>query len=151
MCALADHQRVKNLHNTRGQSRFQLKEQQEHSHVAHPNDSVGEQVTSISEIIDDEEEQVFEATREGPMPVTPNSTARGSHPRICAQFGRRRMHNEQLFVAPCGMIIARETFYHAEALYSVIVSQCPSPFMANDAHDVLGNDQTDLPSSRYHT
>jgi hypothetical protein len=39
-----------------------------------------------------------------------------------AQFGRKRTHNEQLFVAPCGMIIARETFFHAEAIYSVIVS-----------------------------
>ncbi|KAF8152634.1 hypothetical protein B0H34DRAFT_784636 [Crassisporium funariophilum] len=39
---------------------------------------------------------------------------------VCSQFGRRRTHNEQLFVAPCGMIVARETFYHAEALYSVI-------------------------------
>jgi hypothetical protein len=79
-CALADHQRVENLHNMRGQSRFQLKERQERSHIAHPNDSVGEQVTSISEIIDDEEEQVFEATREGPIPVTSNLTAQSSHP-----------------------------------------------------------------------
>ena len=107
-----------------GQSRFQLKEWQERSHIAHPNDSVGEQVTSILEIIDDDEEQVFKATIEGPIPVTSesNSTAQSSHPRIRAQFGRHRTHNEQLFVAPCGMIIARETFYHSEAHYSVIVS-----------------------------
>jgi hypothetical protein len=121
---LADHQRVENVHNLRGQSRFQLKERNERSNLAHPNDAVGEQVTSISEPIEDDLEQVFEATREGPVPITPNSTARSSNPRIRAQFGRRRTHNEQLFVAPCGMIVARETFYHAEALYSVIVSSC---------------------------
>ena len=125
-CALAGHQRVEELHNARGQSRFQLKECQERSHTAHPNDSLGEVVMSISEILEDEE-QVFEATREGPVPVTPNSTARSSNPQICAQFGRWRTHNEQLFVAPCGMIIACETFYHTEALYSVIVSSCLSP------------------------
>ncbi|KAF8802794.1 hypothetical protein BYT27DRAFT_7226251 [Phlegmacium glaucopus] len=66
-----------------------------------------------------------ERGQEGPVPVTPNSTTRNSNPRIRAQFGRRRTHNEQLFIAPCGIIIARETFYHAEALYSVIVSTMP--------------------------
>jgi len=124
-CALVDHQRVENVHNQRGQSRFQLKERLERSQLAHPNDAIGEQVTSISEIIDDDDEQLFETTREGPVPLTANLAARSLNPRIRAQFGRRRTHNEQLFVAPCGMIIARETFYHAEALYSVIVSMTP--------------------------
>jgi hypothetical protein len=32
------------------------------------------------------------------------------------------MHNEQVIVAPCGMIIARETFYGAEGVASVIMS-----------------------------
>jgi hypothetical protein len=150
-CAVASHQRVEELHNARGQSRFQLKERQERSHIAHPNDSVGEQVTSISEILEDEEEQVFEATRSGPVPVTPNSTSRSSNPQIRAQFGRRRTHNEQLFVAPCGMIIARETFYHAEALYSVIVRRCLTcQFPLRCSKYILGNDKTHLPSSRYH-
>ncbi|KAF8810914.1 hypothetical protein BYT27DRAFT_7221761 [Phlegmacium glaucopus] len=55
---------------------------------------------------------------EGPVPVTPNLTTRNL--KIHAQFGHCWTHNEQLFVAPCRMIIAWETFYHAEALYSVI-------------------------------
>lgn len=29
--------------------------------------------------------------------------------RISAQFGRRRTHNEQILVAPCGMILAHKT------------------------------------------
>ena len=123
-CNIVDHQRVEEVHNARGQSRFQLKERYERSQLAHPNDAIGEQVTSISEILEDDNEQVFEATSEGPVPITPNLTAKQTSPRIRAQFGRRRTHNEQLFVAPCGMIVARETFYHAEALYSVIVSTC---------------------------
>ena len=120
-CTLADHQRVENIHNQHGQSRFQLKEQYECSQLAHPNDAIREQVTSISEIIDDDHEQVFEMTRDGPVPLTANLAAQNLNPQIRAQFGRHQTHNEQLFVAPCGMIIARETFYHAEALYSVIV------------------------------
>jgi len=118
-CGHIDHQRIEDLHNECGQSRFQLKERYEHSQLTHPNDAVGEQVTSISEIIDDGEEEEFESGREGPVPVTPNSTA--LKPHIRAQFGQCQTHNEQLFVAPCGIIVARETFYHAEALYSVIV------------------------------
>ncbi|KAH8078731.1 hypothetical protein BXZ70DRAFT_901892 [Cristinia sonorae] len=38
--------------------------------------------------------------------------------RLRAQFGRRRTHNEQVLVAPCGVIIARTTFYGAEAIGS---------------------------------
>lgn len=126
-CALADHQHVETVHTERGQARFQLKERYERSRLAHPNDAIGDQVTSIAELVDDDEEEVFEASRElVPVPVTANSTAKNSNPWICAMFGRRRTHNEQLFVAPCGMIIARETFYHAEALYSVIVSRYAS-------------------------
>jgi hypothetical protein len=45
----------------------------------------------------------------------------GKSERIRAQLGRRRTHNEQIIVAPCGIIIARETFYGAEGVGSVIV------------------------------
>lgn len=43
--------------------------------------------------------------------------------KIRARFGRTRTHTEQILVAPCGMIIARETFYFAEAIPSVVVSK----------------------------
>ncbi|KZT61919.1 hypothetical protein CALCODRAFT_427048 [Calocera cornea HHB12733] len=36
-----------------------------------------------------------------------------------AHFGRRRTHNEQLVVRPCGIILARGTFYGAESLSGV--------------------------------
>ena len=120
-CALADHQHIENIHNQHGQSQFQLREQYERSQLAHPNNAIGEQVTSISEIIDDDHEQVLETTRDGPVPLTANLAAQNLNPWIRAQFGCRQAHNKQLFVVPCGMIIAQETFYHAEALYSVIV------------------------------
>ena len=42
--------------------------------------------------------------------------------KVRAQFGRKRTHNEQIIVAPCGMIMARETFFGAEAVSSVVVS-----------------------------
>jgi hypothetical protein len=49
--------------------------------------------------------------REGPPPK-----------KVRAQFGRKRSHNEQIFVTPCGEIVARETFYGTEAVSSVVVS-----------------------------
>jgi len=41
--------------------------------------------------------------------------------QLWAQFGCRRMHNEELIVAPCGIILAQQTFYGAEGINSVVV------------------------------
>ncbi|THU81591.1 hypothetical protein K435DRAFT_693216, partial [Dendrothele bispora CBS 962.96] len=46
---------------------------------------------------------------------------------VQAQFGRKRTHNEQLIISPCGMILARETFYHSEA-FSLVANFCKSTF-----------------------
>ncbi|KAL0959501.1 hypothetical protein HGRIS_011211 [Hohenbuehelia grisea] len=50
----------------------------------------------------------------------PSSSASEPKKKIRAQFGRKRTHNEQIIVHPCGIIAARETFYHAEAIPSVV-------------------------------
>lgn len=42
--------------------------------------------------------------------------------KLRARFGRRRMHNKQIIVAPCGVVIARATFYGAEGVSTVAVS-----------------------------
>ncbi|KAF9003825.1 hypothetical protein BDZ89DRAFT_1145901 [Hymenopellis radicata] len=39
--------------------------------------------------------------------------------QLKAMFGRKRSHNEQFLIAPCGMIIAREMFFNSESLPSV--------------------------------
>jgi hypothetical protein len=41
--------------------------------------------------------------------------------KLMTQFGRRRTHNEQLCVCPCGVIIGRETFYGSEGVRNVVV------------------------------
>lgn len=120
-CALPEHEAVENVHTNRGQARFQLKERQRRAQVAHPRDALPVEVTDISELIEDGDvEDNFELNRNG-LPI-PTDSAPKAKKTLRAQFGRKRTHNEQLFVAPCGMIMARETFYHAEAIYSVIVS-----------------------------
>ena len=119
-CALASHEAVENVHNDRGQARFQLKERLRRAQLAHPPDAFPVEAANISQLVeDDNAEEEFGFNSGGQLiPVEEHATQKKT---LRAQFGRKRTHNEQLFVAPCGIIIARETFYHAEAIYSVIV------------------------------
>jgi hypothetical protein len=100
-----------------------LKERLRRAQVAHPNDSVAEEV-EMSTIVDDEAELDFNIDGEGrilPEDDTPAGSSKTPTKRLRAQFGRARTHTEQIIVAPCGMILARETFYGAEAVSSVVV------------------------------
>jgi hypothetical protein len=119
-CVLADHEAVENVHNDRSQARFQLGERLRHAQLAHPHDALPIEVSNVSELVDDDnaKEDFGFNGRGQPVPVEEHTTCK----KLRAQFGCRRTHNEQLIVAPCGIIIGHETFYHAEAIYSVIVS-----------------------------
>ena len=110
-CADRVHQEVENAYNEQGTARFQLQKQLQRAFVSHPDSS--------------------EPNAESQDPTEPNvdelieiekDTPKG---KLKAEFGRRRTHNEQVIVYPCGMILLRETFYGAEGPGSVIVS---SPF-----------------------
>ena len=124
-CSIQSHQAVEGIYNERGQARFLLQERLQRARVAHPSDSIGESVNNISDLADMElEEEEFELIdgHVTPTQAGHTSTAERRKPRLHAQFGRKRTHNEQIIVAPCGMILARETFYGAEAVSSVVVS-----------------------------
>ena len=101
----------------RPQARFQLKERLARALVAHPQDSSAEE-QPLSGLVDteeiDEEYEVPVSQLEGPD--------QPQRQKLRAQFGRRRTHNEQIIVAHCGIIIARETIYGAEGVASVVVS-----------------------------
>ncbi|PPR02945.1 hypothetical protein CVT24_012157 [Panaeolus cyanescens] len=51
----------------------------------------------------------------------PTKSLTGNRPILKAQFGRRRTHNEQTLVRPCGVIFARATMYGAEAVSNFLV------------------------------
>ena len=71
----------------------------------------------LSELADvDDETEEFEVSS---IPQAESQLTKKEH--IRAQFGRRRTHNEQIVVTPCGVIIGRETFYGAEGVGSVVV------------------------------
>jgi hypothetical protein len=135
MCSKPAHQEVERIHQERGQARFQLKERLQRALVAHPNDAIAEDGTDLADV--DDEVEDFEIG---------GSEQSAKKERIRAQLGRRRTHhdNEQIIVAPCGMIIARETFYGAEGVGSVIVNKFISiiDFLT---HLGTGNDQAYIP------
>jgi hypothetical protein len=134
MCSTPAHQEVERIHRERGQARFQLKERLQHAFVAHPNDAIAEETSPDIADVGDEVED-FEIAGE----------QNGKKERIRAQLGRRRTHNEQIIVAPCGIIIARETFYGAEGVGSVIVRQRnPKPLLFTHL-DLAGDDQAYIP------
>jgi len=74
--------------------------------------------------VDHNGEVHFELTAHGhTVPATTDSDVLpAGHRKLRVQFGRKYTHNEQLFVAPCGVIVAQETFYHSEAPSAVVVS-----------------------------
>jgi hypothetical protein len=117
VCSDPDHIKAERIYVERGQARFQLKERLERARISHPNDSVAEE-RALDNVVDDEAEQEIE------IAVAIQDDARhavSERKRLRAQFGRRRTHNEELMVAPCGIILARETFYGAEGVNSIAV------------------------------
>jgi hypothetical protein len=121
VCANTEHREVERLHQDRGQARFQLQARLQRANAAHPENAIAEE-RDLAELVDvDALEEEFEVTEQQ------EGVQGGSRPqprkKIRAQFGRKRTHNEQIIVAPCGMIIAQETFYGAEGVASVVVSR----------------------------
>jgi hypothetical protein len=129
VCTDEEHVKAYEIYIQRGQARFQLKNQLERARVAHPNDAISEE-RSWDEVVDGEEEvdiELGEGTDESGEAGFNTAAAIQTEAReryterrkLRAQFGRRRSHNEQIIVAPCGVILARQTFYGAEGVGSV--------------------------------
>jgi hypothetical protein len=99
-----------------------LQERLRRAQLTHPKEAFGVEGATAFELVEDPStEENYEMNSEGrPIPTPSEVVGRRG---LKAQFGRRRTHNEQLFVAPCGIILARETFYNAEAIGSVIVGE----------------------------
>ncbi|OJT02627.1 hypothetical protein TRAPUB_6808 [Trametes pubescens] len=100
-CAIEEH------YIATGKAMFTLRARLQRAQVAHPTDAINPN-TPINEEI--------EADIPGPCPEKP---AEGNQ-RVRARFGRRRTHNEQLIVRPCGIITSRETFYGSESIPQVV-------------------------------
>ncbi|KAJ2915278.1 hypothetical protein MD484_g5125, partial [Candolleomyces efflorescens] len=142
-CDLNDHKNVEDVHLQRSSAAFQYKKRLERARVAHPKSSDPVD-TAIHSLLDEEDafEETYEIVGERVVPTTTDEPTQAEAARqsieldvvppivqnldqtqpkkLRAVFGRKRTHNEQILVAPCGVIIARETFFNAEAIPSIV-------------------------------
>jgi len=93
--------------------------------VAHPIDGIAEEY-NLNDVADEEEVEeeflVNSNDRLGPTGLeTTNFPQLQVKKRVKGQFGQKQTHNEQVLITPCGIILARETFYGAEAISSCVV------------------------------
>ncbi|KAF7378197.1 hypothetical protein MSAN_00244300 [Mycena sanguinolenta] len=91
-------------------SLFQLRGRLQRANVSHPNDAFAAEVTA-----EEVEEMDVPASGECEASKDPNGNR-----KLRALFGRRRTHNEQIFVRPCGMIVAHATFYGSESVSQTV-------------------------------
>jgi hypothetical protein len=112
-CDLASHQAVEKAYTVRGQSHFQLLDRLRRAQISNPLNSIPEDTGETP----DPDEEDFEASEAPEESAKPTQPSRKLHTR----FGRKQTHNEQLIVAPCGIILSRETFYGAEGPATVVV------------------------------
>jgi hypothetical protein len=144
-CSDPVHQEMERLNQEQSKANFQLSQKLMRQKVAHPNDALAEKRLADLVDLEDAEEwfevdpnggevQLFTVNNPGatgeletlsqPCPTHPETGNR----KIKAQFGRRRTHNEQVIVRPCGMLCSRATFFAAEAVSNVLVSQTSCKF-----------------------
>lgn len=140
VCDNPEHIAIQKVHLDRGQARFQLQRLLNEARAIIPDSEATADTIDVGEeefVLDAEGQVVIESATEGTeyqldangqivqevpteRAACPDKPATGNR-RLRAQFGRKRTHNEQIIVAPCGMIIARATFYGAEAVATVAV------------------------------
>ncbi|KAJ8090241.1 hypothetical protein PM082_018837 [Marasmius tenuissimus] len=104
-CTNLDHRTMEEKWRERGQAAFQLKKRYEQDHRMDTGES-GEP-----------------ALGDGDGEIA----GKDDGIKLRAQFSRRRTHNKQLIIAPCGIILARQTFYHSEA-FSLVARFVKSTF-----------------------
>ncbi|KAF9041183.1 hypothetical protein BJ165DRAFT_1350265 [Panaeolus papilionaceus] len=121
-CFIAEHQQVEATSLEKGKSRFQLWERLLRANMPAAAIESMEDMTVEAIQIQEGVDEEYVVTETGSIhsagALEGSNTQAAKKLRI--KFGRRCTHNEQLFVAPCGVIVVREMFYHAEALKSVI-------------------------------
>ncbi|KAI0336345.1 hypothetical protein GY45DRAFT_1393616 [Cubamyces sp. BRFM 1775] len=102
----AAHAAVEEHHLQTGKAMFTLRTRLQRAQLAIPTDAIDPSAPADVDLDG------------GPDDTCPSKPSEGNQ-RVRARFGRRRTHNEQLIVRPCGIITARETFVGAESLKHV--------------------------------
>lgn len=110
-CTIPEHRQLEQNHKKRDKALFQLRGRLQRANVSHPNDAFAAEVTA-----EEVEEMIIPTSGECEATKDPNGNR-----KLRTLFGRRRTHNEQIFVRPCGMIVAHATFYGSESVSQTVV------------------------------
>jgi hypothetical protein len=136
-CSLPLHQQIEKKHHERSTGSFLYKSRLQHAEISQLVDSFsGSRNVPEQDIQEDFESYVAGSNdtitmlaekNSGTVGVAddtiepcPSKSEKGDRP-VKAQFGRRRTHNEQTLVRPCGVIFARATMFGAEAVSNFLV------------------------------
>lgn len=114
-CEDPDHQALESAYFDKGKALFQLKERLRKARAS----NIGDSILEANDLVDNAGDDAVEIEMD--FHGCDGKADDGNH-KLRAQFGRRRTHNEQLIMRPCGVILSRATFYGAEAISSVHVS-----------------------------
>ncbi|KAJ7759415.1 hypothetical protein DFH07DRAFT_1023762 [Mycena maculata] len=128
-CEDRKHADMERLHYERGKASFTLRDRLQRHRINHPTtdqEEISEEDIEWFELDEQGRVHVQHRTNPGSVGVTEEPECEASKDetgncRYKALFGRCRTHNEQLLVWPCGVIFARATFYHAEAVSNVLL------------------------------
>lgn len=129
---------MEKMNKAHGKAAFTLKDRYKHAQVSHPTEAIpasdepqeGPELEENIQWFEVEGDQIrlFNNNDPGSVGVVddvnepcPSKSDTGNK-KIKAQFGRRRTHNEQTLVRPCGIIFARATMFGAEAVSNFLVS-----------------------------
>ena len=142
-CIRADHQEMECLYYQEGQSNMTLEDRLRKHRMGNTTDAHPSSHNIDNDL--DDVEQWYELDCNGfvqmhssksagsvgvcdDVPCEATKTETGNK-KIKAQYGRRRTHNEQTLVHPCGVIFAQATSFGAEAVSNVLV--CFSSAVSN--------------------
>ncbi|KAF7331311.1 hypothetical protein MKEN_00008300 [Mycena kentingensis (nom. inval.)] len=104
-CSDPNHRELETKRKKRDKAMFQLRLRVARAGVANPEDAFAAEMTAE----DVEEMEIPDLS----CPATKNPNGNRC---IRALFGRRKTHNKQIIVRPCGVIVARATFFGSETV-----------------------------------
>ncbi|KAF8989805.1 hypothetical protein BDZ89DRAFT_974611, partial [Hymenopellis radicata] len=115
-CGIPSHLQAAEEYEERGRSVFQLKRRLEAAQRAALDNS---ELIAVPVLLDEADDAAEDADDEGADEDDGDRDPTIILKKPKKTFQRRRTHNEQLLIYPCGIIAARATFFHSELLPSV--------------------------------
>ncbi|KIJ58235.1 hypothetical protein HYDPIDRAFT_103060 [Hydnomerulius pinastri MD-312] len=103
-CAITEHMALEEAYFQPAKALFQLRRRLQRAGVTVPSDSISPEVLDSEEVT---------------LDVECNGKPEEGNRKLQARFGCRRTHNEQVMMRPCGVILARATFFGSEAVSAV--------------------------------